>query len=64
MDAVKEHASEKDEILFDTLILKEDGFLEYALVEKRLNKYELRVTLKGPAGSPFEVIFIFDMNLS
>ena len=62
--ALKRQASMTDGLLFDTLILKEDGTLKYSLEEKKHNKYELHVTLKGPSGTPFEVIFIFDMNFS
>lgn len=62
--ALKKQASKPDGLLFDTLILKEDGTLKYSLEEKKHNKYELYVTLKGPSGTPFQVIFIFDINTS
>lgn len=61
--ALKKQASKTDGLLFDILILKEDGTLKYSLKEKKHNKYELCVTLKGPSGTPFQVIFIFDINL-
>ena len=61
IDALKK-ASRKNGLLFGTLIFKEDGTLKYKLEEKKHNKYELYVTLKGPIGTPYEVIFVFDLN--
>ena len=64
IDALKKQASRKDGLLFDNLLFKEDGTLKYSLEEKKHKKYALYVTLKGPIGTPFEVILIVDLNSS
>jgi len=53
IDALKK-ASRENGLLYGTLIFKEDGTLKYKLEEKKHNKYELYVTLKGPIGTPYE----------
>ena len=62
IEALKKQALTIDGILFDTLKLRADGTLEYSFEARRNNKFELSLTLKGPIGTPLEVIFIFDKN--